>query len=53
MGQTKLEHDMMRVACWVVCPICDEKKCVGRENCMAIAEYMEEHEEEGGCTSTD
>lgn len=24
----------------IVCPMCDEKKCVGRYNCKQIAEYL-------------
>ena len=24
----------------IVCPMCDEKKCVGRYNCKQIADYM-------------
>lgn len=25
---------------WIVCPMCDEKKCVGRYNCKWIADYL-------------
>ena len=27
-------------AVWIVCPMCDEKKCVGRYICPKIKEYL-------------
>lgn len=34
-------EEYMKIACWVCCPVCDEKKCVGRFECEEIKEYME------------
>ena len=33
-------RDAESSAAWVVCPWCDEKKCVGRYNCKQIADYL-------------
>lgn len=33
--------DLVSQAAWIVCPMCDEKKCVGRYNCKWIADYLE------------
>lgn len=33
-------RDAESQAAWVVCPWCDEKKCVGRYNCKQIAAYL-------------
>ena len=44
-------RDAESQAAWVVCPWCDEKKCVGKYNCKTIAGYikrMEEKEKEDG-----
>lgn len=34
--------EYMKAACWIVCPMCDEKKCVGRFNCPAIKAWIDE-----------
>lgn len=39
-------RDAESQAAWVVCPWCDEKKCVGRYNCKQIADYIERKEKE-------
>ena len=31
----------MKFACMMACPSCDEKKCVGRENCPEIKAVIE------------
>lgn len=31
----------IKTACWVCCPMCDEKKCVGRFNCPEIKRFVE------------
>ena len=36
-----MDDEYMRVATWVVCPWCDEKKCVGRFNCDDIARWID------------
>lgn len=36
----------MKAACWVVCPWCDEEKCVGRFNCKEIAQWIEKRKRE-------
>lgn len=28
-------------ACWVVCPLCDQDRCVGKENCEEVKAYVE------------
>ena len=33
-------RDTQSQAAWIVCPLCDEKKCVGRYNCKQIADYL-------------
>ena len=33
-------RDAESQAAWVVCPWCDEKKCVGRYNCPQIQKYL-------------
>lgn len=35
------EQELIKAATWVCCPICDEKKCVGRFNCEEIKEWIE------------
>ena len=42
----RLEHELWRISSWVVCPWCDEPKCVGRENCVTLAERIAEMKEE-------
>ena len=32
----------------IICPMCDEKKCVGRYNCKQIADYVKRKEQEDG-----
>ena len=29
-------------AVWIVCPMCDEKKCVGRYRCSKIKDYLKD-----------
>lgn len=33
--------DVINAATWIVCPICDEKVCVGRFECDVIHDYLE------------
>lgn len=33
----------IKTACFVCCPMCDEKKCVGRFNCEEIKRFMEKN----------
>lgn len=35
----------MMAACWIVCPMCDEPKCVGRFNCPEIIAWVEKRKE--------
>lgn len=37
----------MKAATWVVCPMCDEPKCVGRFNCPQIKAFIEERKTDG------
>jgi hypothetical protein len=32
--------DVVTQAAWIICPWCDEKKCVGRYKCKTIAGYL-------------
>lgn len=32
---------------WIICPLCDEDKCVGRYNCKQIADYIKKQSGEG------
>ena len=36
----------IKLACMICCPMCDEKKCVGRFNCEEIKRYMEKQDEQ-------
>ena len=33
--------EYMKAAFWIVCPMCDEPKCVGRFNCPEIKAWIE------------
>lgn len=39
-------RDIESQAAQVVCPLCDEKKCVGRCNCPQIQEYLKNRKED-------
>lgn len=30
MQMNQMEHELWKMAAWIVCPWCDERKCVGR-----------------------
>ena len=38
--------EYMKAACWIVCPMCDEPKCVGRFNCTEIKAWVEKKKNE-------
>lgn len=40
--------EYMKAACWIVCPMCDEPKCVGRFNCTEIKAWIEKERREYG-----
>ena len=40
--------EYMKAACWIVCQMCDEPKCVGRCNCLDIKAWVEEKQRECG-----
>ena len=40
-GLTMPVDEYMKAACWIVCPMCDEPKCVGRFNCPEIKAWIE------------
>ena len=40
--------EYMKAACWIVCPMCDEPKCVGRFNCPEIKAWAEKKRREYG-----
>ena len=40
--------EYMKAACWIVCPMCDETKCVGRFNCPDIKTWAEKKKMEHG-----
>lgn len=35
------ETQEIKIACMVCCPLCDEKKCVGRFHCEDIKVFIE------------
>lgn len=41
------EQELMKRATWVCCPLCDEKKCVGRYKCQEIERWCNKHREVG------
>ena len=43
-----MTSEAVKQATFVVCPVCDEKKCVGRYNCQLIADYVKSKEKEDG-----
>lgn len=40
-----VNDEYTRAACWVVCPMCDAKRCVGREKCPEIKEWADRKRE--------
>ena len=34
------DKELIDAAAWVVCPLCDEKKCVGRFECIQIRDRI-------------
>ena len=38
---------VIKKACMVCCPMCDEKKCCGRYECREIKRYIENSEPKG------
>ena len=38
--------EYQKAAYWVVCPMCDEPKCVGRLDCQQIKEWAEKKRKE-------
>ena len=42
-GMTMPIDEYMKAACWIVCPMCDEHKCVGRFNCPEIKAWIEKN----------
>ena len=44
----RLMDKYMMAACWIVCPMCDEPKCVGRFNCPEIIAWVEKRKEGAG-----
>lgn len=45
-GVTMPIDEYMKAACWIVCPMCDEPKCVGRFNCPEIKAWIEKKRRE-------
>ena len=46
MQMNQMEHELWKMAAWIVCPWCDERKCVGRGNCVQLAEWIVKKKEE-------
>ena len=38
--------DIINAAAWIVCPVCDEKVCVGRFECDEIKGYIDRNYKE-------
>ena len=43
-----MTFEAVKQAAFIVCPVCDEKKCVGRYKCQQIADYIKNNEEKDG-----
>lgn len=41
-----MDVELIKNACFICCPMCDEDVCVGRYNCREIKDWVEEHKEE-------
>ena len=39
--------EYLKAACWIVCPMCDEKKCAGRVNCPEIKAWIDKKKGDG------
>ena len=35
-------NDIVKKAPFICCPMCDEKECVGRNNCTTLKEFAKE-----------
>ena len=42
----EVDKQLMKVACMVCCPMCDEAKCVGRYNCPEVKGWIDRKREE-------
>ena len=40
-----MRRDLFAMAAWVVCPFCPRKRCIGREKCPEVSEWIEKREE--------
>ena len=36
------DNEIKRQAPFICCPMCDEEKCVGRNNCLEIKNFVEQ-----------
>lgn len=41
-----MTDEYMKAATWIVCPWCDESKCIGRFNCPEIKAWIERKKKE-------
>ena len=39
-----MTSEAVKQATFVVCPVCDEDRCVGQKNCQQIADYVKSRE---------
>ena len=46
-GGLTMVDEYTKAACWIVCPMCDEPKCVGRFNCPEIKAWIEKKRMDG------
>lgn len=40
-----MRRDLYAMSAWVVCPLCDRKRCIGRGKCPAVKAWIEKREE--------
>ena len=43
--------EYIKAACLIVCPMCDEKKCVGRFACLDIKRWIDKAKQKEGESS--
>ena len=43
-----MTDELVKRATWIVCPLCDESKCIGRFNCPEIKAWISKHKDGEG-----
>ena len=45
MGRLTEKELLLKKACWICCPMCDKRRCVGRTDCVEIKRFIENNSE--------